>query len=98
MTNPPKKKKDVDYAALQSPLMQVPRIDVATVRDLMDLGFRYPHELAGRSPEVLFQDLQTLRPAVPRTRLYSFRMVIYYAETPEAERDRDKLHPWAWKD
>lgn len=91
-----KKKKEVDYAALGSPLMRIPKIDIPTVRDLMDLGFTYPHELAGRSPEVLFTEIQRLRPGVPEMRLYYFRMAVYFAETPEPE--GQKMSPWVWKD
>ena len=92
----PAKKKKVDYAALHSPLMQIPRIDVATVRDLLDLGFREIHELSGRAPEVLFFDLKKKRDLTPKSRLYSLRMAVYYAETSDP--DPLKLTPWAWKD
>jgi hypothetical protein len=91
-----KKKKEVDYGALHSTLMRIPRIDILTVRDLIDLGFRYPHELAGRSPEALFEELKRLRPATPDIRLCYFRMAVYYAENPEPE--SEKMNPWAWKD
>lgn len=93
---PTKKQKKVDYEALQSPLMRVPRIDVDTVRDLLDLGYQDIHELVGRAPEVLFGNLKDLKPNAPDDRLNVFRMVVYYAETPDP--DPDKLHPWAWRD
>jgi hypothetical protein len=91
-----KKEKKVDYAALDSPLMRIPKIDTATVRDLLDLGFTYPHELAGRSPEVLFSDVKRLRETTPEVRLLYFRMAVYFAETPEP--DNRKMNPWAWQD
>jgi hypothetical protein len=91
-----KKEKEVDYGALNSPLMRIPKIDIATVRDLLDLGFTYPDELAGRSPDALFADLRRLRPQAPEARLWYFRMAVYFAETPEPE--REKMSPWAWKD
>ncbi len=90
------KKKKVDYAALESPLMRIPKIDLATVRDLMDLGFTYPDELSGRSPEVLFQETLRQRPDTPEVRLFYFRMAVYFSETPEPE--GEKMSPWAWKD
>lgn len=90
------KKKEVDYGALNSPLMRIPHVDIATVRDLIDLGFTYPHELAGRSPEALYEELRRRRPAVPEMRLSYLRMVVYFAETPDPE--ARKLTPWAWKD
>jgi|SRR5690625_434783 len=91
-----KKKKKVDYDVLHSPLMHIPKIDVATVRDLLDLGFRYPHELAGRSPENLYDEIRRKKPDVPDLRLLYFRMAVYVAETPEPE--AKKLDPWAWQD
>lgn len=90
------KKKKIDYAALDSPLMHIPHIDVATVRNLLDLGFREIHELAGRAPEVLYADLKKTKPQTPKSRLYSMRMAVYFAETPDP--DPRKLTPWAWKD
>lgn len=94
--SPEKKKKKVDYAALNSPMMRIPNLDVATARDLLDLGFHYPHELAGRAPEAIFADLQKIRDEVPPGRLACFRMAVYFAETPEP--DPNKLTPWAWTD
>lgn len=91
-----KKKKEVDYGALNSPLMRIPHVDISTVRDLLDLGFTYPHELAGRAPEALYEAVKQRRPSVPEARLYYFRMVVYFAETPEP--DGKKMSPWAWKD
>lgn len=91
-----KKKKEVDYGALNSHLMRIPKIDIATVRDLLDLGFRFPHELAGRSPEALFEEVKRRRPEVPEVRLFYFRMAVYFAETPEPA--GEKMSPWAWKD
>lgn len=90
------KKKKVDYAALNSPFMRIPKMDVATARDLLDLGFQYPHELAGRAPEALLSDLQKIRVEIPRVRLSYFRMAVYFAETPEPE--PGKLNPWVWED
>ena len=98
MKHPPlvKKEKKVDSVALDSAFMRIPKMDIATARDLLDLGFTYPHELSGRSPEALFSDIQRLKKETPPVRLHYFRMAVYYAETPEPE--PSKLHPWAWQD
>ena len=90
------RKKKIDYSALNSPLMRIPHIDVDTVRNLLDLGFREIHELDGRAPEVLFEDLKKIKLNIPQSRLYSLRMAVYFAETPDP--DPLKLTPWAWKD
>ncbi len=76
--------------------MKIPRIQVADVRDLLDLGFQEVEELKGRAPQALFEDLQKKKPNTPQDRLYAFRMAIYYAETPDP--DPKRLHPHAWQD
>ena len=35
-----RKKKKVDYEALQSPLMRIPKMDIAVTRALIDLGIK----------------------------------------------------------
>ena len=90
------KKKDVDYGALQSAWTRIPRIDTATARDLLDLGFEHPDQIIGRAPEVLFEQVLEKKPNTPRARLHLFRLAVYYAETPEP--DPAKLHPSAWAD
>lgn len=91
-----RRKKKADREALLSGLMKIPRIDVATVRDLIDLGYREIDELRGRSPEVLFEELRARKPQAPADRLYSFRMAVYYAENDDP--DPARLSPWAWRD
>ncbi len=93
-TGDKKKEKKVDYAALNSPFMKLPRMDVATARALLDLGLREVYELVGRAPEALFEDLRKRHPATPQDRLYSLRLAVYCAENPAP--DPAKLHPSAW--
>lgn len=89
-----RRKKKVDYEALHSPLNRIPGMDLASVRDLLDLGYSQIDELRGRSPEALFEDVQNLRENTPADRLAVFRMAVYYAETPEP--DPRLLQPWRW--
>ena len=95
MTTPPKK-KEADYGALSSAFMRIPRLPVEVARDLLDLGLRDIFELQGRDPEVLYENLQRLKPGTPATRLRFIRLAVYFAETPQPE--RHKLHPDAWRD
>jgi hypothetical protein len=90
------KKKKVDYEALHSPLKRIPGVDLATVRDLMDIGIDEAEALRGRSPEALFEDILNLREQTPRERLHTLRMVVYFAETPEP--DPHLMEPWKWAD
>ena len=48
--------KKVDYQALQSPLMRIPKMDLRVTRALIDLGIKEVYELQGRSPEILFEE------------------------------------------
>lgn len=83
------KKKETDYTALQSPFMQIPRMKVEVARDLLDAGIQQVYQLQGRSPEVLFEALRTLKKETPQDRLAYFRMAVHFAETGEAKSPHD---------
>tara|TARA_B100001248_G_scaffold217689_2_gene172908 strand:+ start:16737 stop:17021 length:285 start_codon:yes stop_codon:yes gene_type:complete len=89
-----KKKKKVDYEALKSPFMRIPRMDVVAARALIDLGFSDIHQLQGRCPDALFEEYQKHKPDAPITLLAALRLAVYFAETPEP--DKNKLHLQAW--
>lgn len=91
----PQKRKKVDYEALRSPLNRIPGINLATVRDLIDTGFGQVDELRGRSPETLFDEIRKLRENTPADRLWTLRLAVYFAETPEP--DAALLEAWRWK-
>ncbi|MGB0272113.1 MAG: hypothetical protein ACPGCS_00325 [Opitutales bacterium] len=91
---PMQKKKKVDYEALNSSLMRIPRMDVATARNLIDIGIQDIYELQGRAPEVLFEEALSKAESLPPDRIRYFRMAVYYAEHPDPE--PSKLHPDAW--
>ncbi len=91
-----KKEEKTDYEALNSHFMLIPRMDAGTARDLIDLGFSRTYELAGRSPDVLFDELRKRKPEAPRFKLHLFRMAVYFAETDDP--DPRKLCPEAWLD
>lgn len=90
----PKKKKKVDYGALKSPFMRIPRMDIAAARALLDLGFTEIHELRGRCADALFEEYQKSKMDAPGTLLAALRLAVYFAETPEP--DKNKLHLQAW--
>lgn len=91
---PPKKKKKIDYEALNSAIMRIPRMDVAVARNLIDIGIREIYDLQGRAPEILLEDARRKTPDIPEDRIRFLRMAVYYAETPEPE--QSKLHPDEW--
>lgn len=91
---PAKKKKKVDYEALNSALMRIPRMDVAAARNLLDIGIREIYQLQGRAPEVLFDEAKSKAVELPEDRIRYFRMAVYYAESDAPEQNR--LHPDEW--
>lgn len=91
---PPNKKKKVDYEALNSALMRIPRMQVAAVRNLIDIGIDEVYQLQGRAPEVLFEEAKRRQADIPDDRIAYFRMAVYYAEHPDPQ--PAKLHPDAW--
>ena len=90
----PKRKKKVDYEALNSPLMQIPRMSVEATRNLLDLGIREVFHLQGRAPEVLFEEASQKNESLPADRVRFFRMAVYYAECEKPE--ASKMHPNEW--
>lgn len=92
----PKKRRKVDYEALYSPFTRIPGMDLATVRDLLDIGLQEVDELRGRAPEVLFEQILDLREQTPADRLALLRMAVYFAETDSP--DPALLQPHKWRD
>ncbi|CAI8360221.1 MAG: Uncharacterised protein [Opitutia bacterium UBA7350] len=90
----PRRKKKVDYEALNAPLMQIPRMSVEATRNLLDLGIREVFELQGRAPEVLFEEALQKNDSLPMDRVRFFRMAVYFAETTNP--DPQQLHPDYW--
>lgn len=91
---PEKKKKKVDYEALNSSLMRIPRMDVAAARSLIDVGIREIYELQGRDPNVLMEEARQKNAEIPEDRIRYFRMAVYFAESDEPETAR--MHPDEW--
>ena len=72
MMFPQKKKKKVDYEALNSSLMRIPRMDVAAARSLINVGVREIYDLKGRAPEILFEEARLKNEEIPSTRFAIF--------------------------
>lgn len=91
-----KRKKKVDYAALNSPFMRIPQMKIDAARSLLDAGMTAIYELEGRSPDALFDELKRKKPETPDDHRPFFRLAVYYAEHNDPE--PGKLSPNAWKD
>lgn len=90
----PKREKKVDYEALNSAFMRIPRMKIDVARHLLDLGLTQIYELAGRAPESLLSEIQA-RAASPRPDVIAYlRMAVYFAENQPP--DTRKLYPTEW--
>lgn len=90
----PRKRKKVDYEALNSPFMRIPHFNATYARYLMDLGLRDVYDLVGRSPEVLVEELKKIKPSVDKQVLAYFSLAVYFVENDE--HDPEKLYPHHW--
>ena len=55
------RKKKVDYVALASPFMRIPRMNVRAARALLDMGIKEVYELKGRDPNSLLADYSKIK-------------------------------------
>jgi predicted RecB family nuclease len=80
-------------------LTTVPGVGKSIARDLWNIGIRNIDDLRGQDPEVLYEMSNRYAEKVQdRCLLYVFRCAVYYASTPEADQDPEKLKWWNWKD
>lgn len=91
-----KKKKKVDYEALQSSFMQIPQMKVDIARGLLDAGFTEGYELSGRAPEVILEqitaansDLKTIPDLKER-----IQIGVYFMENEDYDPQKLKISYW----
>ncbi len=54
-------KKKIDYVALNSPFMRIPKMNVRAARALLDMGIKEVFELKGRDPNSLLADYSKIK-------------------------------------
>ena len=75
----------------------IPGVGPSLAKDLVDLGFQDVLDLAGRDPEMMYDDLCDLRQTeIDPCVLCVFRCAVYYASHEDP--DADLLKWWNWKD
>ena len=80
-------------------LQKIPGIGKTGELDLMKLGYTTIESLRGADPEEMYEREYIEKGVkVDRCVLYVYRCAVYYANTPEAERNPEKLKWWNWKD
>jgi hypothetical protein len=77
----------------------IPGVGKSIANDLWNIGIRKVSDLQGKDPEYLY-DLSNSFTGIVQDRclLYVFRCAVYYAETPLAEQETEKLKWWNWKE
>ena len=80
-------------------LRTIPGIGNSLANDLWNIGIKKVADLKGQNPESLYDLSNQYAGAVQdRCVLYTFRCAVYFADTPEAKRQPQKLLWWNWKD
>lgn len=78
-------------------LQIIPGIGSSLSQDLFDLGYREPADMKNEVPEIMYQNLISLRAKhIDRCVLYVFRCAVYYAN--HSVHEPDLLKWWNWKD
>lgn len=78
-------------------LKTIPGVGKAIAEDLWSLGIHRVRDLAGRDPQVLYDELRiNAGGKLDRCMLYVMRCAVYYAGN--AMHDPEKLKWWNWKD
>ena len=79
--------------------MQIPGVGKSIANDLWNIKIKSVAELKGKDPQAIYEISNHYAGVVQdRCLLYVFRGAVYYAETPAAKRDPEKLKWWNWKD
>lgn len=80
-------------------LTSIPGVGKSIAKDLWNIGITKVSDLKGQSPEWIYeQSNKQVGVVQDRCLLYVFRCAVYYAETDEEHRDKEKLKWWNWKD
>jgi hypothetical protein len=80
-------------------LKQIPGVGISIANDLWNIGITCIKDLKNKDPEVLYNQSNKYAGIVQdRCLLYVFKCAVYYAETPTAKHDKEKLKWWNWKD
>ena len=94
-SNSLRRKKKVDYEALQSPLMRIPKMDIAVTRALIDLGIKEIYELKGRDPNILHEEACKKNSEINDYSIRYFQLAVYYSENIH-QLNKNKMHPDEW--
>ena len=77
----------------------IPGVGKSLATDLWNIGITAIADLKGKNPDQLY-DLSNKFAGTIQDRcvLYVFKCAVYYANTPAAKHETEKLKWWNWKD
>lgn len=79
-------------------LTVIPGVGKSVAVDLWNIGIRKISDLVGRNAEEMYETLCCVTGLKQdKCFIYVFRCAVYFAETPENEREPEKLKWWNWK-
>lgn len=80
-------------------LTRIPGVGKSIANDLWNIGITAISDLQGKDPEILYEHSNRYAGTrQDRCLLYVFRCAVYYADTPKAHQETEKLKWWNWKD
>jgi len=88
---------DIKKASIKE-LRKIPGVGISIANDLWNIGITSIAALKGKDPQQLYEASNKFAGMVQDPcLLYVFRCAVYYAETPESNRETEKLKWWNWK-
>lgn len=81
-----------------SQLIKIPGVGKSIANDLLNIGIKNISDLIGKNPEQLYDMSNKFAGKIQdRCLLYVYRCAVYYANTKEEHRKKEKLKWWNWK-
>lgn len=76
----------------------IPGVGKSLATDLWNIGIKSILDLKGKDPQILYDFSNTFAGVIQdKCVLYVFRCAVYFAETPKAKQESEKLKWWNWK-
>ena len=89
--------KSIYSLELNKEFQVIPGVGKSISQDFIDLGYRKVSELKDENPEIMYQNLITLKGKhIDRCVLYVFRCAVYFVSHDIYE--KELLKWWNWKD
>ena len=88
-----------NQAIILKEFRKIPSVGKAVALDLWEMGFRSIAELKHQDPEILYVRHNDQKQMIQDIcMLYTFRCIVYFANTYGQNQDPEKLKWWNWMD